>query len=130
MSAPERDRLAEIKQRAKKATPGPWAEPYYDDTPGDQGWWIHNGQAGLKEGALAVTFSLNPNQESDGQFIAHGRADIDWLISEVERLRASQQRLINTVEGLIINHSDPGTEALAAVWDARHSGPHAESGGA
>jgi hypothetical protein len=89
MSAAQ-DRLAEIKQRAEAATPGPWSEPFYVDEPGDQGWWIHNGQVGMKEGAVAGSFALNPNQEADGEFISHSRADVDWLIAEVERLRTGR----------------------------------------
>lgn len=51
-------------------TPGPWSVPYYDDNPGDQGWWIHNGKVGSDEFAIAVTFDGNPNSEADARLIS------------------------------------------------------------
>ena len=51
-------------------TPGPWSEPYQDDYPGDEGWWILNGKSGIDEYAVCVTFWGNPNQEADAYLIA------------------------------------------------------------
>lgn len=53
-----------------KHTPGPWSGPYYDNHPGDRGWWVHNGLEGQDEYAVAVTFTGNPNQEADARLIA------------------------------------------------------------
>lgn len=59
-----------VRDLAAAATPGPWAEPYYDDNPGDEGWWVHNGREGMREHAVCVTFALNPRDEADTRWIA------------------------------------------------------------
>jgi hypothetical protein len=51
-------------------TPGPWANPEYEDCGADRGWWINNGLAGSDEYAVAVTFALNPKDEADAKLIA------------------------------------------------------------
>ena len=52
-----------------KHTPGPWGEPYYDDYPGDEGWWILNGKTGMDEYAICVVFTGDPKQEADAYLI-------------------------------------------------------------
>ena len=59
-----------VRKLAHEATPGPWAEPYYDDNPGDEGWWVLNGREGMREHAVVVTFALNPHAEADARWIA------------------------------------------------------------
>ena len=82
--------LAEIRQRANAATPGPWsmkqdgAEFYIADR---NGRW------------LDVTLS-------DAIFISHARQDIPALLAEVERLRAD------------IEHVSTVGESLAASLDS------------
>lgn len=94
MTAPEQDRLAEIKQRAENTTPGPWVlQPVAADDDGLGEQWIHNSEQGAKEYAVAVTFFANPRLQEDAEFIAHSRADVEWLIGEVERLRSECSKL-------------------------------------
>lgn len=50
------------------------------------------------------------------------REDRDWLIAEVERLRGAEviaSRLLASVQDLATELTDPGTEALAAIYEAR-----------
>jgi hypothetical protein len=72
------DDLNMIKERAKKATPGPW---YADDErwPGNENlqYWFDTHYDGV--GAAAT--------KADAEFIAHAREDIPRLVAEVERLR-------------------------------------------
>ena len=84
------DRIEAALAAADKATPGPWAEPYYNDYPGDQGWWVHNGKEGASEYAVAVTFVGNPRAEHDATLIA---AAPD-LAAEVIRLRKWQSEAV------------------------------------
>lgn len=71
------DDLNMIKERAKKATPGPW---YADDErwPGNANlqYWFNTHYDGV--GAAAT--------KADAEFIAHAREDIPRLVAEVERL--------------------------------------------
>lgn len=72
------DDLNTIKERAKKATFGPW---YVDDErwPGNANlqYWFNTHYDGV--GAAAT--------KADAEFIAHAREDIPRLVAEVERLR-------------------------------------------
>ena len=68
-------------------TPVPWSEPYQDDYPGDEGWWILNGKSGIDEYAVCVTFSLNPNQEADARFIWRACNAHDDLLAACEEVR-------------------------------------------
>ena len=66
-------------------TPAPWSEPYQDDYPGDQGWWIY-GNRGKGEYAIACTFVLNPNQEADARFIVRACNAHDDLLAALETM--------------------------------------------
>lgn len=72
------DDLNMIKERAKKATPGPW---YADDEkwPGNANlqYWFDTHYDGV--GAAAT--------KADAEFIANAREDIPKLVAEIERLR-------------------------------------------
>lgn len=86
------ERLAEIKQRAEAATPGPWSYyktisgdylislPADDDTPLAHIPHIHLHQAKDEQGRNAT-------------FISHARTDIPDLIAEIERLQEKIDRL-------------------------------------
>lgn len=84
--------LQEIKNRAEAATAGPWTPQDYDTNPGDQGVAIiGGGELGSMEGhlvAYALTLSDEPQCVSDGDFIAHARADVPKLINALERVEA------------------------------------------
>ena len=86
------DRLKEIAERAEKATPGPWE--YYGgrsiDTPP-----IHADEANYGipdegfEGGYQFYCSADDGawRYADGEFIAHAREDIPFLLAEIERLK-------------------------------------------
>lgn len=68
-----REAAAKARELATAATPGPWADPYFEDErehPGDGGWWIHNGQVGTAEYAVAATVPFNPRGQADAEHIA------------------------------------------------------------
>lgn len=77
MTARERmtdEELAQIKERAEKATEGPWKCADTTD-----GAWL------LDDADLIVAGTFG--REEDASFTAHAREDIPKLIAEVERLR-------------------------------------------
>lgn len=83
----DKKRLAEIRDRADAASPGPW--------------FAHKAEFGLKEcrgittspelhagDDIVVTDSgVYPPEMPDALFIAHARTDVPDLLAEVERLR-------------------------------------------
>lgn len=83
------DDLNMIKERAKKATPGPW---YADDErwPGNANlqYWFDTHYDGV--GAAAT--------KADAEFIAHAREDIPRLVAEVERLRLAIREIQDITE--------------------------------
>ena len=83
-TTPTTQARARLREAATKATPGPWHEPYYDDNPGDEGWWIHQG-VGMEEKAVAVTLPhFSPRAEANGKYIA--AADPTTILSLLDRL--------------------------------------------
>lgn len=84
MSIDTQTRIAEIKARAAAATPGPWRAAKWgdgsqDDMPSSNVFW--------DDGEAAVCIDILTR---DATFIAHARADIDWLVAEVERLQSAK----------------------------------------
>ncbi len=89
MSHTPKGRIEEIRERAEKATPGPWATVGHDL--GDESYcWVSDEiieiQAGRKiissEGGLApASQSWGKDQiDADAEFISHVRADIPYLL--------------------------------------------------
>ncbi|MFF4746840.1 hypothetical protein ACGF3K_14290 [Streptomyces sp. NPDC047980] len=65
------DRLAEIAKRTEAATPGPWTvcDDYSD---------VHG------PGDIHLASYWNPTAgDRNGEFIAHARADIPWLLNQL-----------------------------------------------
>ncbi len=86
------DRLEQIKARMEAATPGPWESQIPNlvvapDSP--EGWW----------GEVAdLSGTYFHRQEEDLEFIAHSIADVEWLVSEVERLRLAVNQTLDYLE--------------------------------
>lgn len=89
------ERLAQIRQRCEFARPGPW-KAYVegrDHTSGDTFIMIGNEQNRLDDLYLQGSDDfVVPTADYD--FIAHARADIPFLLNEIERLQKllGQQR--------------------------------------
>lgn len=77
-------RLAEIRERAEKATQGPWTADEWND--------IHAGKVAVAE--------AYPNegggvyQEVDADFIAHSREDVPYLLSLIDFLTAERDNAV------------------------------------
>lgn len=84
------DRLKEIAERAKRATPGPWRR---GQMPEWESWMIVSESAfdpGDEEDPTPIHRPIVDSEytaPSDAEFIAAAREDIPWLLAEVERLR-------------------------------------------
>jgi len=109
-------RLEQIKQRAEKATKGPWRWMNRHVLIADYGSrpCVLIGQGGLKhihhDSGLLV--ELTPSWP-DPQFIAHAREDIPWLI---EQNRAMESRLCFLVTELAalkaVGHEVPNENSV------------------
>lgn len=82
------ERLEAIRQRAEKATAGPWTctDSSVESKYAKSYWWggEDNEVCSLSDGGEYIE---NLNAEADAKFIAHARQDIPDLLAEVERLR-------------------------------------------
>lgn len=86
--------LQAIKERAEKATLGPWkadkcgggVKTEHPEAQEVSGYWggSHNGVCNLNDGE----YIENSNDKHDAEFIANARQDIPNLLAEVERLNA------------------------------------------
>lgn len=111
-SIPRDQRIEQIKSRLGKATPGPWAwqedrfnvrksrssrdqwvylltGPRKGETPalGRDDEWDYPHVMALKWSSVKGQTLVNVAPgESNEEFIANSRADIEWLVAEVERL--------------------------------------------
>ena len=88
----ERLDLTLIKERAGRATPGPWVYSPERDTHDSP---IHRANAnevsggyiGPDGGGVVGSSEWIWLEDHDGEFIAHAREDVPALVAEVERLR-------------------------------------------
>lgn len=103
-SKPVEERLQQIKERVEKATKGPW-EAYYRVSPrgAHKNWHIGN-----EDGLCQITIH---GKEADYEFIAHSRADIPWLLTQLTAILAENQRLMEQTAD---------TQMLAFQWMRRH----------
>lgn len=89
MSVGEHDRrLAAIRERAEKATEGPW---------------LHVGAVvckafGEEEEVAYLAEAETGNDEADGDFIAHAREDVPWVLAELAVVREERDRLREALE--------------------------------
>ena len=82
------DRLSEIRARAEAATPGPWVAEREDDYE-----WTVVGSTYEPDCRYVIADCGFDSPQSNATFIAHARADIPYLLAEVERLRAALGRI-------------------------------------
>lgn len=100
MTARERmtdEELAQIKERAEKATEGPWVwDDDYDMNVQDLPV-LRGKEFNVMDFGNDTTFypiAGNPPDDEDASFIAHARTDIPKLIAEVEYMREKQAELL------------------------------------
>jgi hypothetical protein len=77
------DELAAIRERAERATPGPWEAKIFDIT-------AYDSELGRK---VNLFEAYTDNHEDNCQFVAHAREDMPALLAELDRLRAEVERL-------------------------------------
>ena len=87
-------RLDEIKARLEAATPGPWVSDDSNIFSVPLGKMRHMGKMRHKGscrplGFIATTTQGYDNFENNEDFIANAPADIAFLLSEIERLKAA-----------------------------------------
>lgn len=80
------EQLNAIKERAEKATPGPWLVAPEKCGPEGQGVYESDGFGCICEVGDPYPRGNNRPQENM-EFIAHAREDVPALVAEVERLR-------------------------------------------
>jgi hypothetical protein len=100
MSDDNEKRIAEIRARLNAATPGPWVEDdgnVFDDATSKARYDAiiakidgrpYDDAAVRKLGLVATCDQAWENFDNNALFIAHAPADIAFMLSEVERLRA------------------------------------------
>lgn len=85
-------RIAQIKAREAKATKGPWtrfaSDEIYRD--GDRLVWTARGRG---YGTIAEASGYHPEASFNADFIAASRADVPYLVAQVESLRAAVAKL-------------------------------------
>ena len=115
------ERIAEIKAREGKATPGPWVVDKYANgvdlgyKPDHERTWGYGCGNGfvcdLNDGEYHEYCSQD-EQRANAEFIAAARQDIPDLLAEVERLRAENKRLERQVMQLAEAEQMRAREAL------------------
>ncbi|WNF07426.1 ead/Ea22-like family protein [Brevibacillus borstelensis] len=78
--------LAAIRERAEKATPGPWKLINYDN-----GFAVYASEVEM----ISDWYYENGFTEENAEFIANARTDIPRLLDEIERL---QERWVYAIE--------------------------------
>lgn len=112
---PERE--AEIAARAEAAYPGPWRR---SDAEGSLERYVLS-----EDDVMAISFGYRGNKtQAEADFVAHAREDVPALLNELAAVRAERdelaaraRRVAVSHEHFIYDHSDPGTEALAAQYE-------------
>lgn len=85
-------RIQEIKERAEKATPGPWE---WNKAEG----WGPDGYSGLNSPTECVAMGCGEHSDGcivienkdDAEFISHAKDDIDALLKTISDLRSAEQ---------------------------------------
>ena len=112
------DRIDEIRERLTSATPGPWRIDENDPTSFDSIVSTANDEPW---GWVEVARSLGP----DSDLIASAPADIAFLLAEVERLTAANDRLARIASQVAVTLEEGKRDLMAHAWD-RGAGDMAE----
>lgn len=124
------ERIAEIKAREGKATPGPWVDSceIKKTSRGVNACCGVRADRGIGEICPLVAYGL---KSEDAEFFAHARQDIPDLLAEVDRLRAENKRLERQVMQLAEAEQMRAREALIEAqitegWFKSSQGGHHE----
>lgn len=81
--------IEEIRERWTRATPGPWRRQVSETYVGrPTGWYIGSDIRGI-----AKTTRGDDQAKTDADAIAHAPEDIAFLLAEIERLTATQNKV-------------------------------------
>jgi hypothetical protein len=80
----DEQRLHEIRERANRATPGPWE-------------WLQDERGFFVRSCYGANVATTGYDVCDTDFIANSRGDVGWLLSLVERLM-EQRKAAPTVD--------------------------------
>jgi hypothetical protein len=87
--------LEEIRERAEKATPGPWDIDGSDN----QNWGIRS-VAGDQPSIAPMAGYRSKDTEADAEFIAHAREDVPALLARIEKLEAIAEAAEDAADAL------------------------------
>ena len=121
------DRIEEIRQREENATRGPWAwdghrVPTLSGRAGDPDIYeydtevieaSHSGECACRS-LCTLELEIGP---WDRMFIANARDDIPFLLAEVERLTAANDRLARIASNVAVTLKEGKRDLMAHAWD-------------
>jgi hypothetical protein len=110
------DRLQEIKNRAEKATPGPWEPQEPWGTCGNS-WGRVKGPKSTRQYYGSMCF----DKMDDVEFIAHSRDDVPYLLSKVEaaeKLAQAAEKLLATTTPQDCTHGEEASYCLSCEFEA------------
>lgn len=88
---PDNQRIQEIKERCKKATPGPWEVHWYN------GCGVVNRVSNEKVEPLCECSSIHA-EDSNREFIANSREDIPFLLKKISKLESLNEKYKKALE--------------------------------
>src|ERR1700752_31961 len=78
-----KSRAEELLSAVEKMTGKQWSKPLEDTYPGDEGWWMHDGEGGDREFAIGATLPhFNKNARNDAFAIVALRNLAPQLIAD------------------------------------------------
>jgi hypothetical protein len=98
-------RLSGIRNRLAAASPGPWTAVQSLDGI----IRVHRNAGAASYSRIANMLRSGHKPAQDAALIAHGRADLEWALDEIARVRAERD--------LLLKHATP--EAQVAYWTLR-----------
>lgn len=114
--------LAEIRQRAEKATPGPWGAVYSEDGEGEADLFAYSGGGGH---VVAEFPDYDNNAVQDAEFCAHARQDVPDLLAHIAHQDATIAALREALDILDFDGADDAgwnlDEAMKGVECGRRS---------
>lgn len=92
--------IDEIRERAKKATKGPWVKDMYFSG-GPVNWFIKQPKADhrlIAECRIKCHHSMDNHPKDDYDFIAHSRTDIPYLLALVDEAIPVIEQLLDSMD--------------------------------